>query len=94
VPVGVEGDLDTGVAHLIADVLRPLSVRDEHGPEEVAGIMKSDTRRSSVRGDSTEDEFIEVVGVHPLSAYTLFCGHRHNTSYLPTQPIVEPHFLG
>ena len=34
--VGIEGDLNAGVAQLIADVLRAFPLRDQHGREEMA----------------------------------------------------------
>jgi hypothetical protein len=40
-PVGVEGDLDTGVAHRVADVLGTLSLRNEHRREEVPKVVEA-----------------------------------------------------
>ena len=50
--VGVEGDLDTGVAHLVADVFRALPLGDQHRREEVPEVMKPDTGKPGARRDS------------------------------------------
>ena len=61
--VGVEGDLNAGMPHLITDVLCAFALRDEHRSEEVPEIVESDAREPSACDDRSVYRSIEVIGI-------------------------------
>ena len=65
--VDVEGDLNAGVSHLVADVFRALALGDQHRREEVPEVMKTDTGETGFCGNSAEDELIGWPKTPPAS---------------------------
>jgi hypothetical protein len=82
-PVDIEGDLDAGMAHLIADVLGALSLRDQHGREKMPEVVEANPVEAGLLEDGRKDPCVEVIGIDHGSAGT---AEKPNLADLPLHP--------
>ena len=68
--VGVEGDFDRAVAHLIAHVRRRLTLADELACKEVSKVMKAGADHPGMVCYRSPDFEIELIGIDEPASNT------------------------
>jgi len=66
--IGIEGDVDTGVTHLVPNVCRCLAIGDQPAREEVLKIVVSCARHSGALYDWPPDLSLKIVRVNETMA--------------------------
>jgi hypothetical protein len=80
-PIRVERDFDTGMAHLIAHIRGCLTVGDKLRSEEVPEVVKPGTRHLCAFRDGPPDFGIKLVGINEPAALN---PGRENPTLLPS----------